>query len=269
MWEASARPADSALLAKARAMTQAVAFDFAALPGVEVWTTRDVRVPEFHPAKCHVVCIASAAEESATLKRLAKDVDWTLLIAPESGGGALRRCQRVEAVGGRLLSPSSAVVEIAADKHRTIELLAKCGVPIVRGMLLQNNAAKLARFSFPAVLKPIDGCGSAGVRLIRDVSELPQTGEQAYRLEEFVPGLAASVAVLCGPTERLALPACEQRLSGDGTFKYLGGRVGLPKKLDDAPGGWASRRPVRCPSRGAMSALIWCLAKQPMAAAIA
>jgi predicted ATP-grasp superfamily ATP-dependent carboligase len=52
------------------------------------------------------------------------------------------------------------------------------------------------------------------------------------RLEEFVPGLAASVAVLCGPAGNHALPACEQRLSSDGRFTYLGGRLPIDRELD-------------------------------------
>jgi predicted ATP-grasp superfamily ATP-dependent carboligase len=52
------------------------------------------------------------------------------------------------------------------------------------------------------------------------------------RLEEFVPGLAASVAVLCGPSRHYALPACEQHLSRDGCFTYLGGSLPLPPQLD-------------------------------------
>ena len=53
------------------------------------------------------------------------------------------------------------------------------------------------------------------------------------RLETFIPGMPASVAVLCGPGGPVALPACEQRLSDDGQFTYLGGRTPLPPELDE------------------------------------
>jgi predicted ATP-grasp superfamily ATP-dependent carboligase len=52
------------------------------------------------------------------------------------------------------------------------------------------------------------------------------------RCEEFVPGLAASVAVLCGPAGNHSLPTCQQRLSADGRFTYLGGRLPLEPPLD-------------------------------------
>jgi predicted ATP-grasp superfamily ATP-dependent carboligase len=47
------------------------------------------------------------------------------------------------------------------------------------------------------------------------------------RLERYCPGLAASVAVLCGPAGNLPLPACRQRISNEGRFRYLGGEAPL------------------------------------------
>ena len=38
--------------------------------------------------------------------------------------------------------------------------------------------------------------------------------------------------VLCGPAGNHALPACQQLLSTDGAFAYLGGRLPLPPPLD-------------------------------------
>jgi predicted ATP-grasp superfamily ATP-dependent carboligase len=88
-------------------------------------------------------------------------------------------------------------------------------------------------FSFPAVLKPIDGCGSQDIRRIERGDEVSwESIDRPLRLEEFVPGLAASVAVLCGPAGLYPLPACEQRLSEDGRFTYLGGRLPIEHDLE-------------------------------------
>ncbi len=51
-------------------------------------------------------------------------------------------------------------------------------------------------------------------------------------LQWYVPGLPASVAFLGGAEKRFSLPAVEQRLSEDGRFRYLGGRLPLPGHLD-------------------------------------
>jgi predicted ATP-grasp superfamily ATP-dependent carboligase len=51
-------------------------------------------------------------------------------------------------------------------------------------------------------------------------------------LERFCPGTPASVSFLCGLDGlRIALPACRQRLSDDGCFRYLGGELPLPAEL--------------------------------------
>jgi predicted ATP-grasp superfamily ATP-dependent carboligase len=182
---------------------------------------------------CQVTPIASAADEQHSFTHLAAAADWTLLIAPESGGALAQRCGMVAEAGGRLLSPSPQVVKIASDKQATAELLATRGVPAAAGVLLSAGGLRIPpALRFPAVIKPVDGCGSQDVRLIRTGGELPQQINRPLWCEEFVPGLAASVAVLCGPAQNHALPACEQRLSSDGQFTYLGGRLPLHSQLD-------------------------------------
>ena len=87
---------------------------------------------------------------------------------------------------------------------------------------------------FPAVVKPLDGCGSQGVRRIEAPRQLAEVEKSLpARLEQFVPGMPASVSVLCGPGNYRPLPACEQRLTGDGRFTYLGGRTPLQRHLND------------------------------------
>ena len=215
-------------------MVRAIAEDSALLPGVELLSTRDSRLTTLHPPGCQVSLVASEVEHRTAIEQLATSSDWTLLIAPETGG-ALHQCaQFVELAGGRLLSPESRVVSIAADKQKTAELLACGGVSVPRGVVItSSSAARQADLRFPLVMKPLDGCGSEGVRLLRGLSELEKyafTGP--LRLEECVTGLAASVSVLCGPTGNAIQPACQQILSNDGCFEYLGGRLPLELALN-------------------------------------
>jgi predicted ATP-grasp superfamily ATP-dependent carboligase len=248
--------ATKSLLTEAGAMIQAVTDDFCALPGVRVVTTRDARLAALHPAACRVVEVAgtvSAEAERELFVRLAEESDWTVVIAPETAGELRKRARLVEGAclgrgsdsrgdGGHsppsLLSPGSAVIAVAGDKQLTAEALERAGVPVPRGCVLaagpRNTVNECAGFRFPAVAKPVDGCGSQGVRLVRGAEEFffALDAKVAWRVEEFVTGLAASVAVLCGPRGNLALPACEQRLGGDGGFEYLGGRLPLAWELD-------------------------------------
>src|SRR5436190_9452883 len=59
MWQQSGKPPGGSLLAEGRAMIQAVAADFAALPKMEVVTIRDSRLAALHPATCRVTIVVS------------------------------------------------------------------------------------------------------------------------------------------------------------------------------------------------------------------
>jgi predicted ATP-grasp superfamily ATP-dependent carboligase len=82
-------------------------------------------------------------------------------------------------------------------------------------------------------MKPIDGCGSQNVRRLNSAEELVDIAAGRWRIEEHVPGTPASVSVLCGPHRNWSIAACEQRLSDDGHFSYLGGKLPLAPGLDD------------------------------------
>src|SRR5437879_4480718 len=84
-----ARRKASHRLGEGQAMRRAVAADFAAFADVVV--TRDVRLPSVLPVPYDVLPVANAADELAAVERLAATADWTLLIAPETGGALLQR----------------------------------------------------------------------------------------------------------------------------------------------------------------------------------
>jgi predicted ATP-grasp superfamily ATP-dependent carboligase len=60
--------------------------------------------------------------------------------------------------------------------------------------------------------------------------------------------MAASVAMLCGPTERVALSPCQQRISNDGRLSYLGGELPLPVGLAQRASDLATRALASMPS---------------------
>lgn len=224
-------------------MLLALATDFLRLPETAVTVLRDARLadqrwpesgqPALADLAARVIEIHSADDERAALQQLAREADWTLLIAPEFEELLSQRCRLVEAAGGRLLSPDSAFVALAADKQRCCARLRQAGIPVPQGRLLAPHEPLPADFPFPAVLKPNDGAGSRGIQLLTRPTEPFDASDlgPAARLEEFQPGLAASVAVLCGPHRPVPLPACRQRLSDDGRFSYLGGETPLPAPL--------------------------------------
>jgi len=232
-WETGHWPPPAGLLREGRAMLEGLTADLAVLPQVEVWTTVDSRVPVALPAGVRAYSVGSCQEESALLTEIAKTAAGMILIAPETGGALARRCVLVEAAGGCLLSPDRPFVELTGDKQRTARRLAERHIPVPRGWQFGGPSPPWP-LPWPRVIKPIDGCGSQGIRLVHCEAELtPFQNTSSLRCEEFVVGRAASVALLCGPAGCFPLPACEQRLAADGSFAYLGGRLPLPAGYND------------------------------------
>lgn len=223
--------APASLLTEGLAMLRAIGMDLGKVNGVELTILVEERFKiEELPAQRALV--SDVAGWQAAFATAVKRSDGVLLIAPETDGVLYHLAHQVEALGGRLLSPSSAFIRLAADKQQTAEQLARWDVPAPRGGLWRTGDALPPTVTFPAMIKPVDGCGSQDVRVLWSPAELPDSSA-AWRLETYHSGLAASVALLCGPGGTgLALPACSQRLSSDGRFTYLGGETPLPLEFD-------------------------------------
>jgi tyramine---L-glutamate ligase len=218
------------LLAEGRAMAAAVTEDFASQIRCSVVTTRSASLSAFHDRRCDVRVVKSAADEREAIERLAAEANWTLLIAPETNGILLDRVRWAFDAGARLLSPSLETIRLTSDKQATCDHLQKAGIRAPGGCIVMPNDLQTSqpppRTSVPAVLKPIDGCGSMNTYILRDWKDASSIAAvSAMRLETFIPGTPASVAVLCGREGRYPLPAAEQILSQDGRCSYLGGKT--------------------------------------------
>jgi len=242
------------------AMVAALAGDFAALSEVEVTILRDARSPLVTPPGVRVCEVASGESEKRAFASAAAEADWTVVIVPELDGRLVERCSLVAESGGRLLGTSDRGLAIACDKHATAEHLRTAGVASPRGWAIDASATWPALVRYPAVIKPRDGAGSQGVRLLRAAPErllsatpfspperIPGWGQAGYRLEEFCPGEAVSVALVCGPDGQFALPPCRQKLSQDGRFVYLGGSLPVAPDLANRAASLAKRAVAALP----------------------
>jgi predicted ATP-grasp superfamily ATP-dependent carboligase len=219
-------------------MILALAADALAIPGVELRLQWDVRLalPDL-PAEC-IYVVADRASAEHCFAKLAAEAEGTILIAPETELILAGLAGRVGEVSGTLLSASEELIVLCSDKQLTADHLENAGVAVPHGVRVFPGANLPRDFNFPAVLKPILGCGSQDVHFLAE----PPAGNPlsvAARLEVFCPGEAASVAVLCGMENcadgsrprLLTLPACRQLLAEDGTFAYRGGSLPLPAEL--------------------------------------
>ena len=221
----------ASLIREGTAMIGALVADFVLVAGCRVTALRDARALSLALPGCSVVDVFSKSSHDEELLRLSAEADATILIAPEFDNILLEAAQRVEAARGRLISPRSEFIQITANKQRTCEVLAAAGVPVPVGRMLEPDEPLPDAFAYPAVLKPIDGAGSQDTYLISGPHDSPPAYAWPRRLETFIPGMAASVAFLCGSGNRIALPACQQRISDDGRLRYLGGELPLSTGL--------------------------------------
>ena len=225
------RAADS-LFREGGAMLAALANDFAAAGlTTNVMLSRSVELDRFQGVTTHLV--ESPEQALGLFDQLASECDWTVVIAPESAGTLRAMAGRVMELGGRLLGPSLEVIELAGDKHRTAEHLLAHDVPAPRGRQIEAGRALPLDLNFPLVVKPRDGAGSEGVRVVNAPEEIAANLAltREMRIEELRQGTHVSVAVLTGSGGNLPLVPCLQRLSDDGRFSYFGGRLPLSDAL--------------------------------------
>lgn len=223
------------------AMLSAVLEDLAYCPKIETSTLLDPswqRAARSWPAST-AVHFAEIESEERIFRTLAAAADFSLVIAPEFDGILERRCRWVEEKGGHLLGPSTAAIRLTADKLTLACHWKKHGIPTPR-VLDFSSKTWPSSSSYPLIVKPRYGAGSQATFLLHNEGDLARAVLQAetegwsgpFLLQTYSPGLAVSVVFLAGSDRRHPLPAVEQRLSGDGRFRYLGGRLPLPPDLD-------------------------------------
>ena len=228
------------LLAEGRSMVEAVLTDFARCPDCRVCTTWDAQLKPPQVSGIETVLVTDGDQEHSVFKQLAGECDATFLIAPEFEGLLSNRRRLIDQVGGRSLGCTAEAIELCASKQATALALGEFGV---RSIDTARFSPQEQSFPLPFVIKPDDGAGSLDVRLLRDeqtlgksLAELDEQGAvERLVVQPFQPGVPFSVAALIDPHRDACsvFPPALQRLSNDGSFRYLGGVVPYwPDDLD-------------------------------------
>lgn len=229
-------------------MVGALAADLQRIPDCKVTVLRDPRVVQLSAGASDVVEVLSRFSHDEEIERLSAEADATILIAPEFDSILLKTARRVAGAGGKLISPSVEFIRLAANKQRTCETLHSASVPVSPGRLLESDEPLPADFTYPAVVKPLDGAGSQDTYFVRDAHDPPPAYAWPRRLERYAPGMAASVATLCGPAGNVTLMPCSQRISEDGRLRYLGGQLPLTPGLAERAKSLAERALAAMPA---------------------
>ena len=254
---------EPSLAREGRAMWLALVEDLARVSDVKVVTTWDARLGECPIRHGEVLPVDSSEREAEEFRRLVQISDVVWVIAPETDGILERR---QAAAGSRVLGGSDSVIRHCADKWQTARLLQEHGIATPETRLFDPRMDQPA-WPWPMVIKPRDGAGSLNTFLIRDEA---RWGEIRHQLAQIAPtvsfiqqpyfsGRALSVALLIRPDGSIAdiLPVAEQRLSDDGRFRYLGGRI--PADISDEAARRVSELAVRaCRAVPGLSGYVGC-----------
>jgi predicted ATP-grasp superfamily ATP-dependent carboligase len=236
--------ADDSLRAEGQAMLLAVLADLANCPAVEPVTlvepglveSVEATVPgvEIHPVE--------AAGVERLVRRLARDAPFSLVIAPEFDDLLASRCEWALEEGSQLLGPTPAAVRLCGDKLRLARHLREYGIstPITSTLDLHDPPR-----TFPVVCKLRHGAGAQAVFVVKGEMELygcvALTRKEGCHsdliVQPYSDGLHASLALLIGSHQQLALVPAEQTLLtridnplGQARLCYAGGRVPLPDR---------------------------------------
>lgn len=207
------------------AMLHALLRDLGDIPGVEVITTRDQRLPALD-FPLSVYTPRSAAETERILEHCMDIADAVWPIAPESGG-TLERIHRGAFTRGRkLLGSHPDAVRLAASKRTTSRHLTQAGIAAVP---TSTADAELHDTGGGWVVKPDDGAGCSDTRLFHNLLAARQwlkANPGNHVLQPFIPGSALSLCVLCREGTAHLLSCNKQRVVvRAGQFHFLGSVV--------------------------------------------
>lgn len=207
-------------------MRRAIAADFAALPapGARVVVTVDARWPD-DPGPWTVIRM-NAGNSDHRLADVARQADYTVLIAPETMGVLPGLAGKLEIAGARCLGSSARSMELTGNKARLAEWLHASGIatPLCRTVVPAAGLPPDA--SYPAVLKPIDGAGSVDTYWVADAGDVPLSAlaMPLALLQPFHVGIPMSASFLVSDERAWLIGMGRQRLTiRGGQFAYQGG----------------------------------------------
>lgn len=159
------------MLAEGEVMIQALTRDLLALPEVAVSLVRDCRATawrELHNPRLEDIRVSSEHQFRATWLEALGRCDAAWVIAPETRGILEQLCHDVESSGRASLTCPATAVRLLANKEKTVRRLAAHGI---RTVPTRRASAVSEPDSFPVVVKPIDGAGCSGSRILSTAAD--------------------------------------------------------------------------------------------------
>ena len=221
-----------------RTMFIALARDLAEMPDVQVVTSLDERVVSSCMLPKDIIWTSALSDRDGFyFRRIAKDCDLALVVAPEVGDALWLSAAWLAEAGCPSLGPDKVTLKKASDKGFMSALWENAGVPCIPTTQL-NRSINIKLPAFECVVKLARGAGSWGNRVIRSIDEAQAMLDWAEKgdlgsvlIQPYMKGIPTSIAALVGPDSKdpkMLIP-CLQILSDDGKLSYKGGRTPLSK----------------------------------------
>jgi predicted ATP-grasp superfamily ATP-dependent carboligase len=212
-------PLPRSLAREGELMARALVRDLGALPGVEVWVSRDPRLPPLAGARN--LRPEAGEEPLRAYRRLVRSADAAWPVAPETGGMLEALSRATLEAGVALLGSRPEAVAVAASKRATGRCLAAWGIPAVPAF---RHGDPLPDLPGPWVVKPDDGAGSTDTLLWPDrprAAEWLAARGDGFIAQPWIEGEALSLSALFAGGEALLLTVNRQHLAVNSGRVYL------------------------------------------------
>jgi len=211
-----------ALVREGNMMLEAVLTDLLDMGIKDIITTRDHRLDALSlPVKQIVI------EEDiySTWQSCMNDADAVLIIAPESDDVLYNLTLMAEQSECNLLGCSSISVHTASSKLKTTNLLLKNNIPCIETSSLEEKTIPASHNGW--VIKPDDGVGAEDCYFCADRDEVEKLktsiNTENFVIQEYVPGIPASISMICYQEKAQLLACNKQEFSFDNGKGKLNG----------------------------------------------
>jgi tyramine---L-glutamate ligase len=237
------RAVTPSLAREGAAMLAALVADLAAIRHHQIVTTVDARFPLAAPPGVEVATLCPGRIDRQ-LGALIASADAVWLVAPETDGRLEHLCARAERAGKIVLGPGASAIRRASDKAALARRLARHRVSHPLTRVLRSDVdwqSAVNDIGYPLVVKPARGAGCRGVCLVRHARDLHRAIAASRRaaprglllLQQYVPGMAASVSLLADGRRAAVLCVNRQWVRTSFRFSYRGGSTPLDHPLAD------------------------------------
>jgi tyramine---L-glutamate ligase len=204
-------------------MLEAVLKNFLEMGITEIITTYDDRLDSI---SLPVEQIAINEDVYSTWQSCMNDADAVLIIAPESDDVLFELTLLAEQSDCYVLGSSLESVKSASSKLQTANMLEKNDISHIETALLKNETIPVSQNGW--VIKPDDGVGAEDCFFCGDRKELGKLKDiiniENYVIQEYVPGIPASISMICYQGEAQLIACNKQMFSfdhGKGVLKGL------------------------------------------------